>query len=46
MHASICVGLWNSQGLVHDSDITASLVADEIEKEDELAMDWDAIHIL
>jgi hypothetical protein len=31
--ASLCVGLWSSQGLVHDGDIIASLGADEIRDE-------------
>jgi hypothetical protein len=44
MHASLCVGLWSSQGLVHDIDITNSLGTDEIGEEGGLSMDWDAIH--
>ena len=42
--ASLCVGLWSSQGLVRDGDIKAALGA-EIEEEDELPMDWDAIRV-
>ena len=42
--ASLCVGLWSSQGLVHDIDITNSLGTDEIGEEGGLSMDWDAIH--
>ena len=41
--ASICVGLWSSQGLVHDSDIKASLGPDDVGEEGELSMDWDSI---
>jgi len=42
--ASLCVGLWSSQGLVKDADIRASLGADEIVGEEgELTKDWDAI---
>jgi hypothetical protein len=41
---SLCVRLWSSQGLVKDTDIKASLGADEIlGEEGELAKDWDAI---
>jgi hypothetical protein len=48
MHTSICVGLWSSQGLVRDIDITTSLSIDGIEEkpEDGLSMDWDVIHDL
>ena len=43
--ASLCVGLWSSQGLIKDHDIKGALSADEIAEEDkELAMGWDAIH--
>jgi hypothetical protein len=42
--ASLCVGLWSSQGLVHDIDITNSLGTDEIREEGGLSMDWDTIH--
>ena len=41
--ASLCVGLWSSQGLVHDGDIIASLGADEIREEGGLSKGWDAI---
>lgn len=45
--ASLCVGLWSSQGLVKAEDIGAALGADEIlGEEGELAVDWDAIHTL
>jgi hypothetical protein len=37
MCASLCVGLWSSQGLVHDGDIIASLGADEIKEENGLS---------
>jgi hypothetical protein len=46
MHASICIGLWSSHGLVNDGSLTASLGSDEIEEEEELPTDWDAIHAL
>ena len=42
--ASLCVGLWSSQGLVKDDDIKTSLGSDDIVEEDEPAMDWDVIH--
>ena len=43
--ASLCVGLWSSEGLVKDNDIKAALSADEVVgEEEELAADWDAIH--
>ena len=44
--ASICVGLWSSQALVHDSDIKAALGADDLGEEEELPMDWDSIRAL
>ena len=45
--ASLCVGLWSSQGQVRDSDIRAALGADEINgEEDELALGWDNIQTL
>jgi len=45
--ASLCVGLWSSQGLVKDSDIRAALRADEIEvEEDDLTVGWDDIPVL
>ena len=44
--ASLCVGLWSSQGLVKDGDIRASLGPDNVEGEDELPVDWDAIPVL
>jgi hypothetical protein len=46
MRASICIGLWSAEGLVHDGNIKASLGTDEIEEEGELPMDWDTIHVL
>ena len=46
MHVSICVGLWSSQGLVLDNDITASLDTYECGEECELPDDWDAVHAL
>jgi hypothetical protein len=46
-HASLCVGLWSTQGLVKDADIRAVLGTDEIGgEEDKLATDWDAIRVL
>jgi len=45
--ASLCVGLWSSQGLVKDSDIRVALRADEIEvEEDNLTVGWDDILVL
>ena len=45
--ASLCVGLWSSQGQVRDSDIRAALGADEINgEEDDLASGWDNIQTL
>jgi len=45
--ASLCVGLWSTQGLVKDADIRAMLGTDEIGGEEgELAADWDAICVL
>ena len=45
--ASLCVGLWSSQGQVRDCDIRAALGADEINgEEDELALGWDNIQTL
>ena len=44
--ASLCVRLWSSQGLVKDGDIRASLGPDNVEGEDELPVDWDAIPVL
>jgi len=41
--ASLCVGLWSSQGFVKQADLRAALDAREVEEEDELPMDWDAI---
>jgi len=41
--ASLCVGLWSSQGFVKEADVRAALDAREVEDEDELPMDWDAI---
>ena len=41
--ASLCVGLWSSQGFVKQADLRAVLDAREVEEEDELPMDWDAI---
>lgn len=41
--ASLCVGLWSSQGLVRDCDIKASLGADNVEEDGELPKDWDNI---
>ena len=43
--ASLCVGLWSSQGLVKDDDIKTSLGSDDIVEEDEPAMDWDIIRM-
>ena len=45
-HASLCVGLWSSQGLVKDANIKASLGPDNVEEENELPMNWDAIPVL
>jgi len=42
--ASLCVGLWSAQGLIKDNDIKAVLNTDEISEEEELAVEWDAIH--
>jgi len=42
-HASLCVGLWSSQGFVKEADVWAALDVREVEDEDELPMDWDAI---
>jgi hypothetical protein len=44
--ASLCLGLWSSQGWVRDVDIKAALGKDELEEEDELPTDWDAIPAL
>jgi len=45
--ASLCVGLWSSQGLVKDSDIKAALGPDEVNGEEaELALNWDTIPTL
>ena len=44
--ASLCVGLWSSQGLVKDGDVRASLGPDNVGEEDELPVDWDAIPVL
>lgn len=44
--ASLCVGLWSSQGLIKDGDIKASLGADDDREEDELPVNWDAIPVL
>ena len=41
--ASLCVGLWSLQGFVKQVDLRAVLDAREVEEEDELPMDWDAI---
>jgi hypothetical protein len=46
MHVSICIGLWSTEGLVHDGNIKASLGTDKIEEEGELPMDWDTICML
>jgi len=43
MCASLCVGLWSSQGFVKQVDLRAALDTREVEEEDELPMDWDAI---
>ena len=43
MHASICVRLWSSQGLVYDTDIKESLGLDNVEKDGKLPLDWDSI---
>ena len=45
-YASLCVGLWSSQGLVRDGDIKAALGADNLGEEDELTKNWDAIPML
>jgi len=45
-HASLCVGLWSSQGLIRDSDIKASLGTDDIGEKEELPVNWDAIPVL
>ena len=42
-HASLCIGLWSSQGFVKEADVQAALDTREVEDEDELPMDWDAI---
>ena len=44
--ASLCIGLWSSQGLVKDGNIRVSLGADDKGEEDELPVDWDAIPVL
>jgi hypothetical protein len=45
--ASLCVGLWSTQGLVKDGDVKVAVgVAEVSGEEDELAMDWDKIPIL
>ena len=44
--ASLCVGLWSSQGLVKDGDIRVSLGADNMGEEDALPVDWDDIPVL
>ena len=44
--ASLCVGLWSSQGLVKDGDVRASLGLDNVGEKDELPVDWDAIPVL
>jgi len=41
--ASLCVGLWSSQGLVRNEDIGAALGPEETEEEGKLPMDWDII---
>ncbi len=45
--ASLCVGLWSSQGLVKDGDIKAALGPDKINGEEgDLALNWDEIPML
>ena len=41
--ASLCVGLWSSQGLVRNEDTGAALGPEETEEEGKLPMDWDII---
>ena len=40
--ASICVGTWSALGLVRDGDIR-TVLGPELEEENELSADWDAI---
>jgi hypothetical protein len=43
-HASLCVGVWSSLGLVKDSDIKMSVGKDDIiGKKEDLPKNWDAI---
>ena len=46
--ASLCVGLWSSQGLVKDGDIRVSLGVDDVgeDSEDVLPEDWDDVPVL
>ena len=41
-HASLCVGIWSALGLVRDGDIK-TVLGPELEEENELPVDWDAI---
>jgi hypothetical protein len=39
----LCVGLWSSLGLVKDGHMKMSLCGDDVDEEDDLPEDWDAI---
>ena len=46
-HASLCVGVWSSLGLVKDSDIKMSVGKDDVVgKEEDLPENWDAITLV
>ena len=41
--ALLCVGLWSSLGLVKDGHMKMSLCGDDVDEEEDLPEDWDAI---
>jgi hypothetical protein len=42
----LCVGIWSKLGLVHDNDVKAVAVLEDVEGEESMLLDgWDAIKI-
>lgn len=43
MQALLCLGVWSLMGYVKDKDIRLFTVLPEVDKEEDLVEDWDAI---
>jgi len=41
----MCVGAWSLMGFVKDTDIRAVVALPEVDEEEDLKNDWDAINI-